>query len=161
MRRLLAIGGALALAACGGDTTTIETEDGSAEYDTSGSDGDAEIRFTDKDGNETVMSSGSDAAVDLPDGFTLYPGASVASNTVISGGAGEGMMVGFTSSAAAEELATHYRREAEAAGFEIQIEMNSGETVMIGGEGPEGGFFSLNSSPDGDGSSAMLIVGKQ
>lgn len=162
MRKFLAIPCTLALAACGGsDTTTIETEDGRAEYSVDGAEGDAEIRFTDNDGNETVVTAGTDADAQFPDGFTVYPGATVASNTVISGGEGEGMMIGITSSASPEELAAHYRAEAEAAGFEIQMEMNSGETVVIGGEGPSNGFFSFNASPEGGGTSAMLMVGRE
>ena len=162
MRKLLAIGGTFALAACGGgDTNTIETEDGTAEYTVDGADGDAEIRLTDNDGNETVIVSGSDVEADLPDGFTIYPGASIVSNTVMSGADGEGMMVSLNSSASPEELAAHYRSEAEAAGFEIQMEMKAGDALIIGGEGPDNSFFSLNASTHGDESTAMLIVGRQ
>jgi len=162
MRRLLAITATLALAACGGsDTTTIETEDGTAEYSVDDDNGDTEIRFTDGEGNDTVIATGSDTDAQLPDGFSLYPGATIATNTVMSGEQGEGSMIGFTSSASPDDLAAHYRQEAEAAGFDIQMEMKTGDTVMIGGEGPNDGFFSLNASADGDGSSAMLIVGQQ
>lgn len=162
MRTLFIIGGTLALTACGGsDTNTIETEDGTAEYSVDGAEGDAEIRFTDNEGNETVMTAGSDADAQFPDGFSIYPGASVASNTVISGSEGEGNMIAITSSASPEELAAHYRAEAEAAGFEIQMEMNSGDTVVIGGEGPSNSFFSFNASPEGGGTSAVLMVGRE
>ncbi len=162
MRKLLAITATLALAACGGsDTTTIESEDGTAEYSVGDNDGDAEIRFTDKEGNETVVATGSNVDAELPNGFSIYPGATIASNTVMSGGQGEGTMIGLKSTASPDELAAHYRGEAEAAGFEIQMEMKSGDTVMIGGEGPDNGFFSFNASPEGDGASAMLIIGKQ
>lgn len=160
MRNLVIGAAALLLAACGGsDSGSSESEDGRAEYDVDRDGGDAEIRFTDNEGNETVIKSGSDVEAALPDGFTLYPGAEVVSNTTISGSEGNGVMVSISSSDPVEKLAAHYKSQAEAAGIDIQMEIKSGDTQMLGGEGDDGRFFSFNVSSEGDGSSGMLIVG--
>ena len=160
MRRLLIIGGALVLASCGGsDTTTIETEDGTAEYEVDG-DGGAEIRYTDDEGNEAVITSGSDVDAELPAGFTIYPGAEVVSNTVITGNDGEGSLVIMTSNASVEDMVTHYRGQAESAGIEIGMEMTAGESRIIGGEGPNGEMFSFNASNSDGQTTGMLTIGR-
>ncbi|QZH75199.1 MAG: hypothetical protein JY451_00760 [Erythrobacter sp.] len=152
---------ALLLAGCGGsDSGTIETEDGTVEYDADQSGDEAQIRFTDKDGNETVINSGTDVAASLPDGFTVYPGAQVASSSVMSGADGQGSMTVMTSSDSPEEMVAHYRQQAEAAGFVIEMEMTTNDTMMIGGEGPDGQAFSFNASRSGEESSGMLMVGR-
>lgn len=153
---------AILLAACGGsDSGTVETEDGTAEYNID-TDGDgAEIRFTDNEGNETVVNSGSDVEADLPAGFSVYPGAQIVSNTVMSGADGEGVMMIMTSSASAEEMVAHFRQQAEAAGIQIQMEMNTADSRMIGGEGPDNLFMSFNASESGGETSGMLTIGRQ
>jgi len=161
MRIVTVFAGALALAACGdSDTTTIETEDGTIEFDTDGGDGDFEARFTDDDGNEAVVTSGSDLDADLPAGFTIYPGAEVVSNTVISGDDGAGNLVIMTSSDSVEDLVMHYRGEAEAAGIDIAMEMTTNANRIIGGEGPDGEMFSFNASTSDGLTTGMLTVGR-
>lgn len=152
----------LPLAACGGsDTETYETEDGTVEVDRDNNDGEAEIRFTDNDGQETVISTGSDGDVEWPDGFSLYPGASVEGHVTMDGAEGSGAMVTITTSDSAEEVLAHYRQEAEAAGIEIQMEMTSGDTRVIGGEGPDGLGFSVNATTDDGETTAMVMAGRQ
>ncbi|VVT20359.1 hypothetical protein [Erythrobacter sp. EC-HK427] len=162
MRNLVIVTLGLTLAACGGsDSGTIETEDGTVEYETERSGGNSEMRITDNEGNEVVVNSGEGVAASLPDGFTVYPGAEVVSSTVMNGTEGQGSMTMMTSSDTPEQMVAHVRREAEAAGFSIEMEMTSNETMMIGGEGPDGTAFSFNVSRSGDESSGMLIVGRE
>lgn len=159
MRILLAIGGSIMLAACGSsDTTTFEAEDGTSEFQVDGSD--AEMRFTDNEGSETTVTSGSKVDVDLPDGFTIYPGADVVSNTVINGNDGQGTLVVMTSSASVDDMVAHYRRQAEAAGIDIGMEMTTNANRMIGGEGPNGAMFSFTATASDDRTTGMLTVGR-
>lgn len=161
MRNFLIIGAAGLLAACGSDSGTIETEDGTTEYSVDSGNGEAEIRMTDNDGNETVVSSGSDVEVDLPDGYSIYPGATIVSNTVMSGADGNGMMVIMTSSDSPDEMVEFYREQAEAAGIEIQMEMTTADARVIGGEGPGGAAFSFNVSQSGEETNGMLMVSRE
>ena len=162
MRKFMTIGAAAALAACGNPADgTYETEDGTAEVDIDDDGGNSEVRFTDNDGNETVVNTGTDVEAELPDGFTIYPGAEVLSNTTIDGAQGTGSMVSFSSSDAVDKVLAHYKREAEAAGIEIQMEMTAGDTKMIGGESGDGKFFSLNATSEGSGTGGVLMVGSQ
>lgn len=160
MRKLAILSGALVLAACGSsESGTIETEDGTVEYEAD-TDGDGvEMSFTDDDGNETTLVSGSDVEVDLPDGFSIYPGAEVVQSTVIDGAEGQGSMIMMTSSDAPQDMVDHFRSQAEAAGIDIQMEMTSGDTRIIGGEGPDDRFFSFTVSSDGGENTGMLTIG--
>ena len=159
--RTMALGvAALALSACGSsESGSFDTEDGSGTY-TLDEDGDGvEMRFTDDEGNETTLNSGSDVEVDLPDGFTIYPGAEVVQKTVLNSAEGEGSLLMMTSSDTPQAMADHYRAQAEAAGIEISMEMTSGDTRIIGGEGPDERFFSFSASGDGGESTGMLTIG--
>lgn len=160
MRKLaLAIGGTLLLAACGsGDEGTIQTEDGEVAYDIDQSGEETNVTITAEDGSTVVANSGSGTA-DFPAGFSLYPGATVVSSMVINANDGAGSMITVQSSATPEELAAHYRREAEAAGITIAMNATVNGSVMINGEGANGRTFSFSASPNGDGTSGQLIVG--
>ena len=155
---------ALALAACGSETSgTFEGEDGeTGEYTIDNSTGETTATIKTDDGTAT-MRSGSNVPVDLPDGFSLYPGASVVSNTVVKQGAGgSGTLVMMTSGDSPEKIAGFYRQQAEKAGIEIQMEMTTNGAQIIGGESGDGLTFSIMASPDGEGgTSAQLTVGKE
>ena len=151
-----------ALAACGGpDEGTVETTDGTAEYSVDETGGDTQIRFTDNEGNETVLNTGTEVEASLPDGFSVYPGASVVSNTTMSGGNGNGALVSIQSDDKPAEVIAYYRQQAEAAGIDIQMEMQNGQATMIGGESEDGLFFSFNASPEAGGTAGVLMVGQQ
>lgn len=160
MKRFVLIGGAALLASCGGDSGTIETEDGEVTYDIDSSGENSEFRMTGEDGEEVVINTGSDVNVDLPGGFTLYPGAEVISSTTVNQTDGSGSMVVMRSSGSPDEVASFYRQQAEAAGIEIAMEINSNGSKLIGGEGADGLTFSLNATPDGNGTTAQLVLGR-
>lgn len=153
---------AMLLAGCGSsDEGTIETGDGeSVAYEVDRDDGETQVRITGEDGEEMRINSGSGAAAQLPDGYSLYPGASVVSTTTMSQADGQGALVIMESDAAPEEMVRFYRQQAEAAGITIGMEMNSNGTMMIAGESAGGGTFSFNASPSADGTTAQLVVGQ-
>ena len=160
MRKLAIVSGAMLLAACGSsESGTIETDDGTVEYEADTSGDGVEMSFTDDEGNETTLTSGSNVEVDLPDGFSIYPGAEIVQNTVVDGADGQGSMIIMTSSDTPQEMVNHFRSQAEAAGIDIQMEMTSGDTRIIGGEGPDDRFFSFTASGEGDETTGMLTIG--
>ena len=164
MLRTITIIAAAALAsACGSETSGEFTTDdgGSGEYSVDRSTGETTATIETADGTAT-MRSGANVPVDLPDGFTLYPGASVISNTVVNHADGSGNMLLIQTDDSPDEVVAHYRSQAEAAGIDIQIEMTVNDGKMIGGEGPDGTTFSLNASTDGEGpTQAQLMIGSK
>lgn len=148
------------LAACGGQSGTFETEDGeSGEYRIDGATGETSISVETEDGTATVR-GGADVPVQLPDGFSIYPGAEVVTNIVFDQGANGGSMVTLQSDDSPQEIADFYRKQAEAAGIEIQINAQINGGAMVGGESADGMTFSVNATPDGDGTTAQLAVGR-
>jgi hypothetical protein len=156
----LALGVPLALAACGSQSSgTIEGEDGeTGEYTIDNSTGEANFTVKTEDGTVT-MRSGSDVPVDLPGGFTVYPGADVVSNTMVNQGQGTGNLVTITSPDSPQDVVAYYKSQAEAAGITIQMEMATNGMQMIGGESEDGLTFSVMASPAEEGTSAQLTVG--
>jgi|UPI00083131B3 hypothetical protein len=132
---LMAGGAALMLAACGSETSgEFETADGkNAEYTVDKETGETSMTITGKDG-EATLRAGADVPVSLPAGFTLFPGTKVINNAVVSQPDGQGTMITFESAAPADEVVAHYRDAAKAAGFDIQLEMNTNGTQMVAGE---------------------------
>ncbi|MGB3472849.1 MAG: hypothetical protein WBA51_18685 [Erythrobacter sp.] len=157
---LIIAAASLALAACGGETSgTFEGQDGeTGEYTINTETGEASATIETEDGTATVR-SGSSVPVDLPGGFTIYPGAKVENNTVFSQGEGQGAFVTLISEDSAEEITDFYRKQAEAAGVEIQVEANINNGKTVGGESPDGLTFSINASPAGDSTRAQLAIG--
>lgn len=164
MRTLfMATAACLALTACGSsDSGTIETEDGEVTYDVDqGTDGTVSAEFTGPDGETASYEVGANADIDLPDGFTLYPGAEVVSSMAAQSSDGGGSMVVMNIDGSADDVIAYYRKEAEAAGVEIQSVIASNGSQIIGGESPDGIAFSVNAFPGGDGKiTAQLVVGR-
>ncbi|MDY7097546.1 MAG: hypothetical protein SXU28_05355 [Pseudomonadota bacterium] len=163
MRRIslaAVLGTGLMLSACSSETSgTFEGEDGeTGEYSIDEGTGEASATIETEAGTAT-MRSGSTVPVDLPAGFTLYPGAEVVTNTVVSQGEGQGALLTMTSSDSPEEVAAFYKQQAEKAGVEIQMELSVNDGKMIGGASPDGLTFSINASPSPEGTSAQLAVG--
>jgi hypothetical protein len=164
MARAVAGGAMLMLAACGSETSgEFTTEDGeNAEYTIDKNSGETSMTIKGEDGTATLR-SGADVPVDLPDGFSLYPGAKVITNTVVDQPDGKGTMVMFETDAAAADVMAHFRKEAEDAGFNIQIDANMNGSLMIGGERKaDGSTLSVTATPgDGDATTGQLIIGSK
>jgi hypothetical protein len=161
---LKAGGAALMLAACGSETSgEFTTEDGkNAEYTIDKDTGETSMTIKGEDGIATLR-SGTDVPVSLPQGFSLFPGSKVITNTVVNQPDGQGTMVVFEANAPADKVIAHYREQAKAAGFAIQIEMTTNGTTMIGGERKaDGSTLSVTASPgEGDQTTGQLIIGSK
>ena len=153
---------ALALGGCGeASTTTFETEDGSGEYAIDDVTGEASMTISTPEGGAT-MQSGATVEPDLPDGWSVYPGAVV--EDVINVGGTDGRLVVLTMriDAEMEAILDHYRGEAETTGHAIQTELTTKESRVIQGESEEGGAFSISVVPDPEGGPSLvqLTVGQ-
>ena len=158
-RVILAVTCTVALAACnsgtGGTFETDKGEKGSYKLD-QGSDGNTLTIKTDQ--GEFAMQSGDKAGnVDLPPGFAVYPGAKVVANTSLRNDQGTNVSVMMTVPGSVDQVMDYYRRQAEAAGIDIQTEIKSGTTQLIGGESKSGMIFSLNASPSEEGGTSAHI----
>ena len=96
--------------------------------------GETRITIPQKDGIATLR-SGPNIPVTLPDGFSLFPGARVVGNSLVTrtGGA-QNMLVTFDTDAPAAQVIAHYREQAKAAGFAIALEAETGDTFILVGE---------------------------
>jgi len=156
-------GAALLLTACGSETSgEFTTEDGeNAEYTIDKATGETSMTIKGEDG-EATLRSGADVPINLPDGFSLYPGAKVITNTVVNQPDGQGTMVMFEADAAAEKVIAHFRKEAESAGFDIQIDANMNGSLMIGGDRKDGSTLSVTATANpGDKTTGQLIIGSK
>jgi len=155
-------GAALALAACGSETSgEFKTADGeNAEYTIDNDSGETSMTVKGEDGTATLR-SGAGVPVSLPDGFSLYPGSTVVTNTVVNQPDGQGTMVMFEADAPADKVVAHYRDQAKAAGFDIQLEMNTNGTMMVAGERKDdGASLSVTATAnDGDATTGQIIIG--
>lgn len=153
---------ALALTACGSETSgEFTTADGeNAEYTIDEDSGETSMTVEGPDGTATLR-SGTDVPVKLPDGFSLFPGSKVVTNTVVSQPDGSGTMITFEADAPADKVVAHYRDQAKAAGFDIQLEMNTNGTTMIGGERKDDGSSLSVTATSGDMTTGQIIIGSK
>ena len=158
---LLASAAIIGLTGCSSERSgTITTEDGETSYKVDPGTGDVSMNVTGPDGEQMTLNSGSDVAADLPDGFTVYPGAKVVSSAVINQGDGKSAIIAMTTSDSAEKMTAFYRSQAEAAGVKISTELNDGNTRMIAGEGANGIGLTFTTNVSGEGTSGQLMIGE-
>lgn len=155
----------LALSACGPDVD--QNEDGT----TISSDG-SEITFGDGVGETNMVITGPDGEAsfqsgpgvtpNLPDGWSVYPGAAIQTAMNIEGAGETGTVVVMQVEADIDDVIAHYRSQAEATGHEIQMELTTGTARIIGGEAPGGSSFSASVVPgeEGEPATVQLTVGK-
>lgn len=158
---VMAGGAALMLAACGSETSgEFETEDGkNAEYTIDKETGETSMTIEGEDG-EATLRAGANVPVSLPAGFTLFPGSKVVNNAVVNQPDGQGTMISFESDAPADKVVAHYRDAAKAAGFDIQLEMNTNGTQMVAGERKaDSATVSVTAIP-GEGEGAGVTTGQ-
>ena len=164
MRRWPIMGAAaVLLAGCGSEQSgTFETdggESGSYTVDRSGEEVTATIETA--EGTARVQ-SGAEVPIDLPRGFSIYPGAEIVTNTVFDQADSKGALVTMESDASAEDMIEHYRRQAESAGIELELNLTTDTMRMIGGKAPDGSPFSFTATRE-DGASkttGQLMVGE-
>lgn len=150
---------AMALAACGSQAD--DTQPQTTATVTPGQDGEAMTAQIRGNNGQTIdITSDPSAPVALPDGFTLYPGARVRSNTSMAMGQGTAAVVSFDSDAAPQEIVDFYRKEAEAAGMPVTAEASANAKMSIAGEAGGGDGFQLSVEPNDTGSTATLMVGR-
>jgi hypothetical protein len=153
---------AVMLTACGSETSgEFTTEDGkNAEYTIDEDSGETSMTITGEDG-EATLRSGADVPVSLPEGFSLYPGSKVVTNTVVSQPDGQGTMVQFEADAPADKVIAHYKQQAKAAGFAIELEMNTNGTQMIAGKRKDDSASLSVTATSGDMTTGQIIIGSK
>ena len=155
------LAGTLALAGCGGeDSITVETEDGGeATFTAESDDGDTTVRISGDDGGSINIDAGENVSVDLPDGWSVYPGAKVVSSVTLQQADGSGVLVIMETEEAAEDMLEFYRKQAEAAGLEIKSEMKSVNTLVIASDANAATTFQFSATRDADKTTGQLLVG--
>ena len=162
-RCALPLAAALALVACGSAGDEADQQDQPeprGSYAIDAATGETSARYTDARGAVTTLRSGRRVPVALPQGFTVFPDAQVTNNTRVDRPQGRLVLIDFTSAAEPAELAAFYRRQAEAAGITVGTSLQSGPTMLIGGQGDDGADFSLTATRQGDQTRAQLSLGR-
>lgn len=91
-----------------------------------------------------IVRSGPEVPVSLPGGFTLYPGASVVSNTVVDRGGQRRVLLVIETPDPVEKVILHYRAEAHAAGMVVEVDLGGSERASFGGMLPSGGEVAIS-----------------
>jgi hypothetical protein len=151
------------LAACSSEKSgTVTTPDGeTAEYTIDEASGETSMTIKTPQGDAT-MRSGEAVPVTLPDGFSLFPGSTVVTNTVVNQPDGAGTMVMFEAPATASAIIAHFKAAADKAGYAIEVEATMNETTMLAGKRKDSGAsFMVSTGKMVDGkTSGQLVIGK-
>lgn len=153
----------LALASCGDKETasgTVVGADGEkATYKVTEKDGESKLTIKSDKGSAEI-STGTDATA-LPDGFTLYPGATVTSSMRMNSSE-EGKsstVLSFETADTTDKVVAYYRSVAAKAGYKIDGEIKTGEMEMLNGKNGADKSFSLTVNREEDKTNASLIGG--
>ncbi len=156
-RSALIIAITVLLSACGSDASGDQAE-ATGEYAIDTETGEARMTIETENGSSTVR-SGENVPVELPDGFSVYPGAAVINNTNFKDAETYGSMLVMETQDSPEDVAAFYRKQAEDAGIPIEFEMDSEGAQILGGKDGTGRTITLNATPEADATMAQLLVG--
>lgn len=160
MKKFAIAAAVLALAACGSEKSgTVETPEGTVEYSTTQDGADSTFTATTEEG-EVKIASGPGQEVNWPDGFSLYPGASVVDSSTVTHAQGSGVRVVMSTPASPIQVADFYRKQAKAAGIADLSEATAGGQVLMGGKSEDGTEFNLTASGAEGTTSVNLFVAK-
>ncbi|MFL0670957.1 MAG: hypothetical protein ACJLS3_05865 [Erythrobacter sp.] len=150
------------LAACSAEKSgTVTTPDGeTAAYTINEASGETSMTIAGENG-QTTFRSGANVPVSLPSGLTLFPGSRVVRNTLVDDPEGAGVLINFEADAAASRVVAHYRDAAKAAGYAIELEMTTKDTVMIGGERKSDGSTISVTATAAEPTSGMIFIGRK
>lgn len=149
----------LAVAACGssGQQTASDEDRGAAgSYEFDGTETRASITGT--DGTVTTLRAGEKVPVKLPRGFTVAPGLTVLSNAHARRNGGEFVLLAMEGTIPVGEAIAFYRKQAEAAGVAITVDIVSAESTAIAGESADGLAFTAMASRAGAKTAVQLTV---
>ena len=157
---------AIAIAGCSSESADTEAAEPEEEvatrgsYDIDATTGETRASYTDDEGTTTTMRSGEKVPVSLPAGFAVYPGARVTNNTRVEQADGLLVLLNLESEATPDEMVAFYRKQAEAAGIDVETTLTTGPMTMIGGEDGDGTSFSFTATREGDVTEAQLSLGR-
>jgi len=121
--------------------------------------GEARITIPQQDGIATLR-SGPNVPVSLPEGFSLFAGARIVGNSLVTRpGGGQNALVTFETDAPAADVITHYREQAKAAGFAIALEVTAGDTIILIGERKVDGARLSATATDHTPATGQLVIG--
>lgn len=105
-----------------------------------------EIRTTiaPHDEHPAVGRSGPRVPIVLPDGFTLYPGAEVVTNTVIERGGHQRTLLVFETNDPVSDVIAFYRRQGAAAGAQFSLDVGGERRASLGGTLARGRAFAAS-----------------
>lgn len=130
----------LTLSACGDEQTSgLPGEEGAqAEYSLDGVTSASEETSTSikgPDGQDAVATAGGDGQSSLPEGFSIYPGAKVVENSKVAEPGGQSSVtLMLESDDDPETIAAFYKKQAEEAGMEIEIDLALDTSHTIGSD---------------------------
>lgn len=105
--------------------------------------GEVRARIAPRGEAATLMRSGPQVPIDLPPGFTLYPGAQVISNTVVERAGARRVLLVFETPDALAEVMLFYRAQARGAGVALSLDLGGEERASIGGPLVGGGELAI------------------
>ena len=103
-----------------------------------------------------TLRSGERVPLALPAGFSLYPDAEIVRNSVAERGGEGATLVEFTSEVQPQAVADFYRREAEAAGYDVEVDLSVDDGHVVAGRDEAGRRFSVSTFAAGAGTEASL-----
>ena len=139
MRKIVATALLGLLAACGSneeDTTSFKTADGDT------------VTIAQREGENASW----------PEGFSPYPGAQVVSDMSMGTDDASGQIITFESDDAPDDIADFYRKEAEAAGFTINMDFKTDGDRLLTAEAPDGRTFAMNTDTAADITEVSLSI---
>lgn len=131
---------ALGLAACSDSAPVPQPEPTpAASFSHDPASGETKARIEPTGESAATLRSGPQVQVSLPSGLTLYPGATVITNTLVERDGDQRILVVFETPDAVSQVIRFYRSQARSAGVRLTLDLGSAQRASLGGPLPGGG----------------------
>lgn len=151
---------AACLWSCGSDEKPQSDSGGASDEARLEVDGDEKMTISGPDGSSTIY-GGDDTKVQLPEGFSIPEGTKIRSVSQFESRGVPTIMVFFESEQSPEAIIEHFRKQAEAAGFKIDIETKTATGLNVMSVADKNGRrFMAGADRHGDKTSGQVTISR-
>lgn len=147
----------LLLGGCNGDDVD-EKETASSLRVVPRTQGETRVEINPHDSGKVALRTGPKVPLDLPEGLTLYPGAEIEGNTLVTRNGRKRSLLEFRTPDPPADVLTFYHGQAKGAGMAAEIDLAGPGGGSLGGNLPDGRVWSVAVKSAGKGSHAVVAI---
>jgi len=148
---------ALAMVACSA-TKDEPPRNGRGTEAASRTESERHVEAVSRGAGHVAMRTGPQVPIALPSGFTLCPGGKIEASTMVERKARRHVLIEFTCPDPPRETIALFRRQVDAAGVKLALDLSGSESASLGGTLANGQTISISARRETRGSEVVIAI---